>query len=382
MRIASSLPLLFVSLLSACGGSVSEGTADAGCDGAHCGSPIGPPGEAGPIPEASVPEASVPDADATPPVAGAKPPARPTTGGGGTATTRWFAVKRLQLGVSDRVTGAPSAYAWQQYGWDLDGRATSAEDSKISLDSCKRPAGSPTKVLTDGALGRDNNFGQHFMAVMKSLKSDIEEAVNGQIAGGESTLLLRLDGVGGDDDPSVPGALYVAGARGAAPMWDGADVWPIDGTSVDSMKEPKAKFPKGYMAGGVWVSGEIGSTTTAFPLPGFLGMGAWVTLESAVLTFDVKTGANGTIGGGVAVSNLIAGFRPAFESFGICPGNATYDQLVMTLAQSADLVSGAPQLQDTARTCDAISIGLGFVAVPVQPATSIVTKPAPPSECP
>lgn len=136
------------------------------------------------------------------------------------------------------------------------------------------------------------------------------------------------------------------------------------------------------IASSLSLSGEIGSTTTAFPLPGFLGMGAWVTLESAVLTFDVKTGANGTIGGGVAYSSLVEGSRPAFERFGVCPGNATYDQLVMTLGQSADLVSGAPQLQDTARTCDAISIGLGFVVAPVQPATSIVTKPAPPSECP
>lgn len=53
-----------------------------------------------------------------------------------------------------------------------------------------------------------------------------------------------------------------------------------------------------------------------------------------------------------------------------------------TVAESAELVSGAPSLQDTARECDTLSVGIGFTAVPVQPSSSVLPAPTPPpDEC-
>lgn len=67
---------------------------------------------------------------------------------------------------------------------------------------------------------------------------------------------------------------------------------------------------------------------------------------------------------------------------GICPGNATHEQIVLTVAQSADLVSGAPALQDVTRECDTLSVGIGFSVAPVKTSTTVApARPPPPDEC-
>jgi hypothetical protein len=314
-----------------------------------------------------------------PPGPGASPPARPTVMVAGGAT-KWFAIKKLQLGLTRRSDGVPDFNAWKQYGYDLDKRTTTADDSKLSTNSCKRVEGSPTKVLLDGDLGRDNNFGQHFMSVVKSLKADAEDAVNSLITDGRATLILRLDNVGPTDNASVPGALFLGGGLGSPPKFDGTDKWPIDSSSVDATKEARAKFPKGYMAGGVWVSGEVGTTSATIPLPSF-GTTWMVPMESVVISFDVASGANGTIAGASQTTKFVDAITPMMKQWGICPGNATFDQIAATIQQSADLVSGAPLLQDTSRACNSMSIGLGFTAAPTSPSGTIVSAPSLPDEC-
>lgn len=360
-----------VVLLMGCGGTVIESPVitDSGApETATVDSAYPPPIDSGDIP-------SLPDMG-PPPSPGATPPPRPAATAAGGAT-KWFAAKKLLLGITKRSTGSPDANAWKEYGYDLDSRTTTRDDSKISANSCKRVAGSPTNVLADGDLGRDNNFGQHIMSVIKSLKADAEDTVNALIADGRMTLVLRLDNVGPSDNASVPGALYLASALGSPPKFDGSDRWPIDSSSVDAMKEPRAKFPKGYMAGGVWVSGEIGTSSAPIPLPGF----GTVPLESVVISFDVASGTGGTIAGASLSTKLTEALTPMMKQYGICPGNATYDQVVATIQQAADLVSGAPKLQDTSRECNAISIALGFNVAPTTPSGAIVTPPSIPDGC-
>src|SRR4051794_29322412 len=65
------------------------------------------------------------------------------------ATPRWFAVRGFSLGMTDRMSGIPGPNAWKSYGFDLDHRNTTAEDSKTSNNSCKRVSGSPSSILAD-----------------------------------------------------------------------------------------------------------------------------------------------------------------------------------------------------------------------------------------
>jgi len=313
---------------------------------------------------------SSPPAPAAPDYTPIKPPAKPTATA--TGSTKWFALNALKLGLTNKQTGAVKPDAWKDYGFDLDARNTTADMSASSQNSCKRRSGSPTKVLADGNGGIDNNFGQHVMAVIKSLKADAEDAVTKSVTDGKFTLLLKIDNATDKDNSSAPGSLYVAndfvGADGkpATPTFTTSDVWPINAASLADGKtigQPKLSFPKGYIANGYWVSGELGTETINLSIS-LSGADISLPIDSGVIVVKLADGSDGTIAGAMNTDKLKDALTPVAKRFGICPGNATYDQVVETLTQSADLVSGAPNLQDTSKECNAISIAIGFTMKP------------------
>jgi hypothetical protein len=299
-------------------------------------------------------------------------------------TTHWFAVNRVQIGLSRRDTGAADPQAWMDYGFDLDARYTTAEDSKDSVGTCQRKSGSLTKFLQDGPGGVDNNFGQHVLAAVQSVKSDAESFVNQGIVEGRYTILLRLDDLGEGDDASVPGALFLGGdfAGGAAkPAFSSTDKWPINPLSLKdgkTLEQPKVEFPKGYVRNGTWVSGALGEQTVDLG-PMLSGSDVSLPIESAIVAVNLD-GSMGTIAGAVRTSSIETGLAPVARRLGLCPTDPAYMDVVKTLSLAADLVAGAPQLQDTSRECDAISLGYGFTMKPTGTPDSLMksaTEPAP-----
>jgi hypothetical protein len=242
--------------------------------------------------------------------------------------------------VTNKTTGKVDPAAWMDFGWDLDRRITTADDSKNSTSSCKRAAGSQTKVLQDGNLGRDDNFGQHVMAVLKSLDASVEDTVN--LNARRRTFFLELENFSKGSNAQVPGKLHV-----------GDDL---------------AVFADGYVANGYWVSGA----PTSFRLRGVItDVDVAPMIEGAVLAMKTD-GTDGNLGGAIRASELEAAAGSMWRHAGICldpTDTATMQQIVQTMQQSVDLVAGAPDLQDTTRSCDAISIGLGFAAEPIDVAT-------------
>ena len=311
--------------------------------------------------------AAVPAARNLPPAGSLQPPARPTvTGEGG--TTQWFVV--------DSMLFDP----WMAYGYDLDARITTAADSKTSNGTCQRKAGSSPNVLVDGNGGIDNSFGAHFVQTLAAMGRNVEHLANSGITSGKGTLLLRLDNVGGADNASVPGALFATGAS-SAPAFDGSDVLPVSSDSVDgALDKPLASFPGAFMAGGVWVSGDLPGDPFDVPLL-FSGARSRLPLAGGVITVQVADGKNGIIAGVTAAAAFGDAMTPWAKSVGICPGNATFDEVFSTFTQSADLIADAPGFEDTARECDAISVGLGFTMVKAQPPTTIVDPSVPADAC-
>jgi len=292
-----------------------------------------------------------------------KPPARSTATA--TGKTQWFAINALKLGLTTK-DGKSDPAAWKDYGYDLDSRNTTAEDSKNSTNSCKRKSGSSTKMLMDGNEGIDNNFGQHVMSVIKSLKSDAEDAVTNAVKDGSFTLLLKVDNFSTSDSSKAPGFVYVANDfndKKSAPTFGESETgWKIvDGSLVDgkTIGNPKLQFPDAYISNGYWVSGDFGKGTIELAIS-LSGADIKLPIDSGIITFKVADGSDGTIAGAMNTDKLKEALTPVAKRFGICPGNATYDQVVDTLTQSADLVSAAPNLQDTTKECNAISIALGF----------------------
>lgn len=310
----------------------------------------------------------------------ATPPPPPAGKGTTSGTTRWFVVNQFRLGITRKGSSPPirDANAWKDYGYDLDARVTSADDSRNGYYTCKRVAGSPSGILTDGNGGRDNAFAGHVTQVISQLKADIEDATNAAVASGGTTLLLRLDNVGPDDNPHVPGALYAAVplATGQSPKFDGSDVYAVlhstlsDGATLAS---PTASFPGGYMAGGVWVSG-VPSYAVAMTMPlGFLDA---LPVASPLVSVRVSDGTDGTIAGAFRTTALQTSMASWLRQFAICPSSSTYQQVITTMLQSADVVFDAPSLQDPTATCNALSMGIGFTLRPVQEPTQAVDPPA------
>ncbi|MGZ6094107.1 MAG: hypothetical protein ACXWUG_18895 [Polyangiales bacterium] len=312
------------------------------------------------------------------------PPKRPVATG--TGTTKWFAFDSFQLGLADRATGTESSGAWKEYGFDLDGRVTSAADSAKSTNSCTRDPMSASAVLTDGTGGIDNNFGSQVMPLIKAVRADAEDYTNQGIQNGSWTLLLRLDNVGPDDNASVPGTLYVGHSflGTGTPKFDESDQWTVAAESLmDGVDLAKARvrFPDGYMSGGVWVSGDFGKSTVPVALVMF-GIFTIFPLEHGTITVHVADGSMGTIAGGTATKDLLEAFDPVVRSFGLCPGTSTYDFMQTTVKRSADLVSKAPALQDPTKPCDAISSGLGFTMKPTGVPSKVgPVPPAPADTC-
>lgn len=319
---------------------------------------------------AAAPGCSSKTDDTTPSVsAGAQPPKRPTATAKG--PTVWYAVNALKLGLTRKADGQPDANAWKDYGYDLDSRSTTTTDSKTSVNSCKRREGSPTNVLQDGNQGRDNNFGQHVMSVIKSLKADAEDAVTAAVKDGSFTLLMKIENFTTGDNANSPASVYVANdfkdKMGTPTFAAGETGWKIVDASLTDGKTigtPKLTFPTGYIANGYWVSGDFGTGRINLNIS-LSGADISLPIDSGVISFKVADGTDGTIAGAMNIKALEEALSPVAKRFGICPGNATYEQVISTLTQSADLVSGAPGLQDTTKTCDAISIALGFTAKPI-----------------
>lgn len=294
-----------------------------------------------------------------------RPLARPSSVVAG--ERRWFVLRSVDLGLRD-------TNAWKQIGFDLDRRTTTSDDSKDSLNSCKRATGSPVRVLTDGVDGIDNAFGQHVMSIIKSIKSDAEPVANAEIANGGYTLLLRIDGAVGTDNASAPGALYAAGAHVGAPTFTAEDRWPVWSTTLADgvdLEKPLRKFPLGYVRNGTWVSGEIGEGPEPiwFPLFGPLQMNM-----STLLSVELASG-KGTLAGALPTTELVAMGTRWAAKFGVCKGSAGFDAVLSMLEGTADLVLGAPDLQDPSRACNAVSVGIGFQLAPVAAPTSVIAPP-------
>jgi len=186
------------------------------------------------------------------------------------------------------------------------------------------------------------------------------------VGAGGFALYLRLDGVGAGDTASAPGALYAAKSTS-------------DTTAPEARIDvPIARFPDGYVSGGLWVSGASGvSGAGMFDVPIRVGFGfelddrnpptcpepveLRIPLASPVLSVRVADGRGGVLAGVASVADFDERLRDWLSASNIC-GTAADAIANAVTAESADLVRDAPGFTDRAATCDAISFGASFTA--------------------
>ncbi len=317
--------------------------------------------------------------DPSTPTATKKPPARPS----GPATTetgmKTFAVKQLLLGDAPR-SGPPSSTAWKKFGYDLDGKYTSA----TSTDVCKVPPGGDKAAREDGDQGIDNSFGRNLISLITNLSPSAASDLNNQITGGQLTLMFSVTGLSDDPKQTATGlkGFLNAGAifdptGQKKPTFAPTEEWPVNPELLAGSDPASAKiqFSDAYVVNGTFVSG--GSSQFSLSL-GLGGQKLELNIYKAVATFEHSaptTASNGVIAGLIKTDELITGLSKIAGQFDpkFCKAEEL-TTIVDSIKGVSDILSDGTQ--DTSKTCDAISIGIGFEATQI----ANPTKVAPPAD--
>jgi hypothetical protein len=138
-----------------------------------------------------------------------------------------------------------------------------------------------------------------------------------------------------------------------------------------------------YVNNNTWVSGSKGSIDLMLSISGFT---LDLTVGSAQIAFDMDsthhTGSNGTIAGVLNTQTLISELQTVAGTFdpAFCdPNNPTFQGIASEIAQASDIMSDGTQ--DPTKTCDGISIGLGFNSALVQLGSVAAPTTPPPNPC-
>ena len=313
---------------------------------------------------------------------GIRPPPRPTgiAAASGKGKTLWLIVNHFYLN-QDEFEGSGGDKPWRHIGYDLDGICTGELESRENTGTCKRVMGGEQDVLIDGAACRDNNFGSQLVPIVSSLDARYEKTSNEAIAKGSSTWILKLEDLDdGPDDPFVIARLYKAAPwpdffGPTSPPFDGTEDRDIDQESVigGDINRPQTFFAQGWVTGNVFVSGDPAKFSVSLPIQ---SVSVDAPLVGGVLTLRLDAahtrGELGVLAGALPSTSISSVLQPIAEQVGVCPGAMLYDNFLRSIGRMMDVVVDAPTLNDTTQTCNGLSLGMGFTAVPVKPPTRVV----------
>jgi hypothetical protein len=309
-------------------------------------------------------------------------PAGAAVAGGG--KTLYLGVKHFHFNHSNDALKTPNA--WVDWGFDIDGLCTGDTQSTQSGTCIHAPEIGPEQVR-DGKGCRYNNFGSQIVPQLNIYNDKFENDTNtGMTTTGSPVLMFELDDLAdGADDPYVPGKLFLLEKtpEKAPPAWDGTDSRAVLPRSVSGgdIKTALVTFPKGYLRGNVWVSGDPQSFQTAIPLGAsgeLMPMDVVHTVISMKLNDAHANAIDGTgvMAGAIPTTSLEAFLKPfLLTQTTFCPATSQYDIFMKKVVTYADVVVAAPSLQDASKSCDGVSFGIGFNMAPVAPPSKLGTDP-------
>ncbi len=315
-----------------------------------------------------------------PPKPGAEKP-------GDGSDARVFAVSELYMGETTR-DGDFDDTAWRSFGFNLDGMI-----SKEGVGHCQPVKGASADVVEDGDEGIDNSFGHNMLPVISKLAGTFnggqDLAFSGEVTksihNGQFTLLLEMAdlGTGADYNPLLVRG-YAGASLGHPGAWDGSDKWPI---APELLADPadlhstKISFPKSYLVNNTWVSST--ETPTVQLQMDIMGASILLNVHHAVFAMDLAKSheyvQNGTLAGVLDTKEFVAGLKTSLEPLvaGLgAQGCSALSYLATQIEKMSDIMADGTQNPD--KTCDGISIGLGYDMI--QAKLGAVADPAPPVE--
>ncbi|MDC3955216.1 hypothetical protein KEG38_15230 [Polyangium jinanense] len=267
-----------------------------------------------------------------------------------------FAVKELFFGEGN-------SGEWKSFGFNLDDK----ESTGNSTDVCKPNAGgSAQTAYPDGDQGIDNSFGKNLLPTILLLYPNWVNDVNTGIQNGNFTALVKSECMPATGDaPVLLSKLFGGTTLGGAPKFDGTDKWPVEPGLLSDPMDPLSStilFEKSSVTGSMFDSGKGVTVVLSVPVrTADKSTSIKLTLYSAHMTMkladDRKSATEGMIGGVLNTEEFVAEIKKVGDLLGLC-GNPLFDNLVTQVRQASDIM--ADGTQDPEKTCDGISMGLGF----------------------
>ena len=171
----------------------------------------------------------------------------------------------------------------------------------------------------------------------------------------------------------------------APPLFDGSDCWPVAPEGLVNpadIASAKAYFPMGGVASNHWDSGPTSATVTVAMNMG--GLDLDLVIHHARLSMDLDAdhlgSPHGQIGGVLDMAEFVADLKKVAGQFdpSLCSG-PTIDSIAAQFMQAADILKDGSQ--DPSKSCDGISIGLGFKAKALSLGGVGPATPAEPDPC-
>jgi hypothetical protein len=289
----------------------------------------------------------------------------------GTSTVT-FAASTILWGNTDPDGTLDLADGWKQYGYNIDGVAP----GDVAAFCQPAQGASATLVHEEGIDGIENAFGHIVLPLLRP--TVVSGCDNICCTTGWDTVLLSIDQLGAGSSYDPLSARVAVGDVGLCelPRFDGTDVWPVVQGTIESI-------PASYLVNDTWVSGPIARVSVAYQ-----GLGpdpdSPLTLDivHAQITMRLdpahKTATAGIVSGVLPTADLqhqllmLAGS----VSTSLCTSSSVMSSLE-SIGQASDIMQDGTQ--DPTKTCDGISIGLGFAASidQVGPTVPAVTTPDP-----
>jgi hypothetical protein len=272
------------------------------------------------------------------------------------------------VAVDKLIFGEGDNGEWKQYGFDIDGLMTSTPSTVC------QPAdgGMPNGVYPRGDNGINNAFGAIILPLILSVDTTWPTDVNNAIQAGTFTVLLEMDCLPETGNASAFTTKLFGGTMlGMTPKWDGTDKWPVEPDLLSNPMDPESStitFPACSVTGSAFDSGKNVTVVLTVPVAtGMMSTSLKLTLYAAQMTMnlsaDRKSATGGMLGGVLNTQELMAQVEKIGALLQLCD-NSILPTLLTDIQEASDILSDGTQ--DPTKTCDGISMGIGFTMAPAQ----------------
>ncbi len=315
----------------------------------------------------------------------------------------YLGLEKLRLGTT-LPDGTADDLAWQGFGFDLDGLCTNSSTCPGATEvGCTSPS---PQIPFDGLNCRDNTFArlQPIAAMVPQIGQTFglgEDAFNCAIWNGAYNIIAKVSGYNGtQNDDSIRIDFYASTGLESSPGWmcpleDFANTYPRwrvssrwrvaddDFAAPDdgSGQVPPSRFadPAAFVKDGYFVARLPNGAPLRLPGDNFIYPGFNLKLQGGIWTGRITKAQDGTFrvedglsAGRVTKTDLINAFR----EIGFCEDQGVFwTTLNGYVNENADVMADG-SINPSAE-CDAMSVGIGFVAAELSPGSPATPKPPP-----